>query len=83
MSKHMGRIRWKCRRGMLELDMVLLRFVDQQYEKLDEAQSQVFERLLEESDPTLFSWFLERVKPEDKDYQAMVKLILASSNVGD
>ncbi|MFZ1712954.1 MAG: succinate dehydrogenase assembly factor 2, partial [Nitrosomonas sp.] len=33
-----NRIRWRCRRGMLELDIVLQRFLDNQYARLSESQ---------------------------------------------
>lgn len=70
-----GRLRWKCRRGMLELDMVLLPFLDHHYDQLTPKQKTCFETLLEEQDPTLHSWFMRQAIPEDKEMAAMVNYI--------
>ncbi len=48
-----AKIRWQCRRGMLELDIMLLSFFDAQYSCLTLADQQAFVRLLKESDPSL------------------------------
>jgi len=74
-----GRLRWKCRRGMLELDMMLLPFLDQHYEALTAEQKQSFERLLEAEDPVLQSWFMQQVIPEDKEIAMMVDCICRAS----
>lgn len=57
------RIRWKCRRGMLELDFLLKRFVDVRYEQLSTEDKQLFETLLTEQDPVLFSWLMGHESP--------------------
>ena len=50
----LNRLRWHCRRGMLELDMVLARFLDAQYARLSASQQQEFERLLALEDQALW-----------------------------
>ena len=77
-----GRLRWKCRRGMLELDMVLLRFLDRHYDELNDLQKQQFDKLLEEQDPVLQSWFMQQVIPEDKEMAAMVDYIRSALRKG-
>ncbi|MCB1827321.1 MAG: succinate dehydrogenase assembly factor 2 [Coxiellaceae bacterium] len=77
-----GRLRWKCRRGMLELDMVLLRFLDRHYDELNDLQKQQFDKLLEEQDPVLQSWFMQQVVPEDKEMAAMVDYIRSALRKG-
>lgn len=72
----LGRLLWKCRRGMLELDVILGGFLEHGYEALTEQQKVLFDQLLEEQDPTLFSWFLTREKPEDQQMAALVQFIL-------
>lgn len=74
-SGERGRLRWKCRRGMLELDMVLLPFLDAHYDELTSAQKASFEILLEKEDPVLQSWFMQQVLPEDREMAAMVDYI--------
>jgi len=76
-SGELGRLRWSCRRGMLELDMVLLPFLDHHYETLTPEQKKVFERLLEEQDTVLQSWFTRQLIPEDQEISAMVKFIFS------
>jgi len=75
-EQEQGRIRWQCRRGMLELDLLLNKFVDQQYLHLSKAEQQIFERLLAETDMVLFRWFLTDEKPEDRELAAMVQYVL-------
>jgi len=52
------RIRWACRRGMLELDVLFMPFVEQAFDSLSTEQQAVFQRLLECDDPDLFAWFM-------------------------
>ncbi len=75
-DNHLGQVRWKCRRGMLELDLLLNRFVDAQYVQLSAAEQQDFLRLLDETDVVLWDWFLRQSEPQDKRLAAMVECIL-------
>jgi len=56
----LDRIRWQCRRGMLELDLLLKRFLEQELAGLDPGQVQVFRELLNEPDPMLMAWVMEQ-----------------------
>jgi antitoxin CptB len=53
MGEH-GRLRWRCRRGMLELDLVLSRFADSALERLSQSQRESLQRLLELPDNDLW-----------------------------
>ncbi len=64
------------RRGMRELDNMLLPFVDTQFETLSVEQLELFEAFLEESDPMLFCWLMQR-EPAEQKYADLVALILA------
>lgn len=75
MQDNDGRIRWKCRRGMLELDVILERFFDSCYSDLNEQQRTMFDKLLDESDAQLYRWFLNYETPEDKEVADMVKWV--------
>lgn len=55
-ERQRARLRWRCRRGMLELDLLLTRFVEQHYETLEPAERIAFDRLLETPDPMLFAY---------------------------
>jgi antitoxin CptB len=77
-DENFHRLFWHSRRGMLELDLVLLPFLENHFRQLDEADQQRYEQLLTCEDQDMFSWFLTRVKPEDPDIARIVDLILAS-----
>jgi len=48
------RLRWRCRRGTLELDLVLGRFLEARFERLSDAQRESLGRLLELPDNDLW-----------------------------
>ena len=48
-----NRLIWACRRGMLELDILLSRFVETHYEKLSDQDKLRFDVLLECEDQDL------------------------------
>lgn len=50
------RTRWRCRRGLLELDILFNRFMDEHYSTLSGAEQARFDSLLEHPDTTLLAW---------------------------
>ena len=75
------RLRWACRRGMLELDVLFLPFVNEAYDDLSVADKLTFERLLVCQDPDLFAWFMGHKECEDVELNAMVQFILGRVKV--
>lgn len=75
-DKKLGRLRWKCRRGMLELDIMLLDFFDQCYTDLSVEQQACFERLLDEDDTDLYTWILGHGQPSDPEFAALIAAIV-------
>ncbi|NQZ22207.1 MAG: succinate dehydrogenase assembly factor 2 [Colwellia sp.] len=75
------RLRWACRRGMLELDVLFMPFIEEAYDLLSTKEKQVFERLLAEQDPELFAWFMGHQVCEDKELNDMVQFILGRVKV--
>jgi len=71
-----GRLRWRCRRGMKELDLLLVRWLDTRYAAADLAQRAAFERLLESQDPELVGWLLKREPAGDPGIAALVDELL-------
>ncbi len=69
------RLRWQCRRGMLELDLLLNRFLDTAYAGLGEAQRADFNRLLAYQDQVLHDWFMGNAVPADVAMRDMVRRI--------
>lgn len=74
-AAELNRLRWQCRRGMRELDLLLLQFLDSGYAELDANAVQVFERLLDCPDALLLEWLLGRQQPSDKDVADVVQRI--------
>lgn len=68
------RIEWECRRGMRELDKLIMPFYQQHFDDLSESQQQTFVEMLKYSDPELFRWFMNQL-PAPTELQAMVELI--------
>lgn len=52
-----ARLRWQCRRGMLELDELLLGYLDRSYPTAPEVDQKTFHNLLALSDQELFDLF--------------------------
>ncbi|MBS1247098.1 MAG: hypothetical protein H6R47_1297 [Proteobacteria bacterium] len=57
------RLRWQCRRGLLELDLLFGRFLEQHYSALNVEEQGAFERLLEQPDQTLLAWLQGQQEP--------------------
>ncbi len=70
-----SRIRWQCRRGMLELDILLLSFFDKVYEALPLEQKKDFVELLTFPDQTLYSWLIGQEQPEVLALQKIIQSI--------
>jgi len=54
----LARLRWRCRRGMRELDELLGRFAAADSPFTNASQWEAFERLLELPDPLLADWLI-------------------------
>ena len=70
-----NRLFWGSRRGMLELDLILMPFVEDAYPKLAADDQARYEALLEEQDQDMFTWFLGRKDPKDPELLRIVKII--------
>lgn len=69
-----AKLQWRCRRGMLELDLVLTRFLGQSSDVLTEDEITVFEQLLECTDPQLYAWLMGFEQP-NREFCHIVNLI--------
>ena len=69
---NIARVRWACRRGMLELDVIFQPFVEKYYESLSNVDKETFIRLLECEDPELFAWFMGHEDCSDEILADMV-----------
>ena len=61
-----GRLRWRCRRGMRELDVLMMRYLDEDWHGASEAERAAFRDLLERQDPEINALLFGRLEPEDE-----------------
>ena len=68
------RLRWRCRRGLLELDLWLAAFAENRLSLLTPEECRAFEALLEEVDADLLSW-LEVRQPAPANHAAIIERV--------
>ena len=73
----LSRLRWRCRRGMRELDCLFTGFVDRHWAALAQPDRERFEAMLELPDPQLYAWMLGRESPQDPALASLVERIRA------
>jgi antitoxin CptB len=68
------RLRWQCRRGMLELDLVLTKFLNRHVERLSSAEMKAFRRLLDYPDNDLWDLVSGKIAPPDAEAAAIIRM---------
>lgn len=68
-------LQWACRRGMLELDVLLGNFLNECYQHLAGDKKVQFERLLACTDPEIFAWLMGHEVPQDQGLLAITEMI--------
>lgn len=74
-TDNMARLEWACRRGMLELDVLLGNFLKEAYSSLSQQDKQYFVELLTYPDPELFDTLLGRAVFADANMAKMTEII--------
>ena len=69
------KLKWLCRRGMKELDILLERFIDNHLESLADGSWPDFEDLLQTEDDVLWDWFQDSANPAASRYQELLDQI--------
>jgi len=69
------KLNWQCRRGMLELDVILIPFLENHFDTLSASLKQDFERLLEQADPDIYTWIMGFGQCEEQKLFAIINLI--------
>jgi len=77
-DKGLERVRWRARRGLLELDIILGRFIDSCYSQLDETERLVFEAMLDMPDNPLWDMIAGRQEATHDEWQALLEKIRVS-----
>lgn len=69
------RLRWKCRRGMRELDQMFDRYLNRSWRQSPTRERAVFLRLLQVEDDKLWHWFMGHEAASDTELDALVQRI--------
>ncbi len=72
-----ARLRWQCRRGMLELDILLREFLEKGYDRLTSDEKLTFDRMLAIGDQQLLEHLMGRELPDDKDIADVINKVRA------
>jgi antitoxin CptB len=72
---NLARLRWRCRRGMRELDVMLTRYLDRVWDRASLAERDAFVQLVEMQDPDLFGYLVGRTTPTEESQRAVVACI--------
>ena len=67
----LGRLRWRCRRGMKELDVLLTRYVNERLDSASGAERAIFDELLAAPDPVLYAYLLGQENPPE-EWRALI-----------
>jgi antitoxin CptB len=77
-SREIGKLRWRCRRGMKELDLLLLRYVEEQYCEAPSAHQEAFRALLDAPDPVIYGYCLGGERPPSPLLSSVIQRITQS-----
>ena len=73
-----ARLRWRCRRGMRELDVLLIHFFEASFDALNEMEKETFRAILELPDPELQAYLIAGHASDDPDFEALFGRIRTS-----
>lgn len=76
MNENFSKMQWKCRRGMLELDICLTRYLENYYFSASDEEKTQFNALLEENDTDIWDWLMKASQPLPH-HQAIIEKIIA------
>jgi antitoxin CptB len=74
-AAELRRLRWRCRRGMRELDQLLTRWLDREWTAASDSEREVFLRLLDSEDDRLWRWFLGHEPAPDAALDSIIQHI--------
>ena len=72
------RLRWQCRRGMREMDMLLERWLDNHFANANASMRSHFAALLQTEDDLLWDWLMAKGAPADAEHAALITQIRTS-----
>ena len=72
------KILWQCRRGLWELDAILIPFVEENFDDLDSNNQNLFKELLSYEDVEIFDLLVNKKEPIDLSIKPLLDIIIAS-----
>lgn len=76
-----NRLKWASRRGMLELDLILMPFLENIYRTLEPSQQALYEELLACEDQDMFGWLMQHKEPPTPNLKRIVKIVLDNTGL--
>jgi antitoxin CptB len=78
-ATRLARLRWRCRRGMRELDVLLLRYLEREFPAATPAAQAAFESLLSAQDPEIVDLLAGRAVAQDSSLNDVIQRLLVQS----
>jgi antitoxin CptB len=76
--EELGKLHWRCRRGMKELDILLTRYVDERFCSASNGERDAFKELLDTQDTILYAYCLGEQRPPPR-FATLIERITANS----
>jgi antitoxin CptB len=76
MCGELGKLKWRCRRGIKELDVLLTRYVERRFSSASRVEQEAFSELLESQDPLLYAYCFGSETPPAQ-FAALIERITA------
>lgn len=70
-----GKLAWRCRRGLKELDLPLTSYLNEQYNIASSEERERFHRLIEEPDVILWRYLYQGLQPVDPRLESIIRKI--------
>jgi len=74
-SRELGKLLWRCRRGMKELDILLTRYLEEQFCDAPAAHQEAFRTLLEAPDTEIYGYLLGQRRPPTALLSSLIERI--------
>ena len=71
-----NRLLWRSRQGTRELELLLFRYIDRNYEKLSKQTRQTLHQLVEQDFDSLNQWLLGGIEPDNRQIKKLIDAIL-------
>ena len=78
-ARHRAKLEWRCRRGMRELDVLLMRYMSDNFDAAAPVEQAAFEKLLSLPDPEILDLLTGRATAQDANVQHVVQRLLSRS----